>query len=219
MRGDRRLVSGHGRTTARSNVPPLPSGRGRKKVRRIVIAGLILVAGVVALIVSGYLLSVELSHARQREEEFHAAVPCPAAVTAADGSATDCVSTASFTVAKVRIHSGKHSYYTADLTGPKSASARRVEFGGKDPLLRRLHSGDTVRGTLWRGDIVTVTSADSEFRQNTADNPNGRGTRVLVVGTILTVVGAGLTVAGGCLTFDRARTAYRQRASRGFLHD
>ncbi|MBD0737664.1 hypothetical protein BGM09_30715 [Streptomyces sp. CBMA29] len=194
---------------------PMSPPRGTMRSRPVATAVLALTGGVIALVGGGCLLGIAVPHARHRERDFRAAVPCPADLAAMNRSAAQCLRTESFTVGKVRIRSGKNSYYTADLAGPESSATRRVRFAGKSPLLRRLESGDTVRGVLWRDGIVTVTSADGETRQDTKDNPTGSASNALVGGVVVTVGGAVLTGVGGALTVIAWRAAYRRRVPRG----
>jgi hypothetical protein len=175
------------------------SFRGRR-VARYAKPVLALAGGSAALVCCGGVLGLELPRANAVAHEFRAAVPC-----AVDGSGTDCLSTARFTVRDVRIRHGKTAQYDADLTGPPPGDVR-VEFEDEQPLLRRLHPGDTVHGTLWRGRIVTVTSSDGRIRQITVADPTRGPADAITFATILGISG-GVATAIGLILLIRLLTA------------
>ena len=171
----------------------------------------LLAGSAVAFTVCGVMLGVQLPHAKQRAHEFRAAVPC-----SSDTSTTNCLSTEHFTVGKVEIHNGRNSSYTADLTELPAgtgiaadtetdpAAHRRIHFDNANPLLHALHSGDTVRGTLWRGSVVAVTSDDGRITQSTKSDPTGGPSEALAGGVVFGVGGTVLLGFG-------VRAAYRRR--------
>lgn len=114
-----------------------------------------------------WLLVAGLPQAMAEEHDFKAATPCPASVIA---SRADCLRAAWFTVDDVRIRKGRGSSYSALLSGPLDWSGR-IDFEGEEPLLRRLHPGDLVMGTVWRGDIVAVSALGTG--QRTSAHPVG----------------------------------------------
>ncbi|MEU4492926.1 hypothetical protein AB0F96_05550 [Streptomyces sp. NPDC023998] len=139
-----------------------------RKLWKIRVKGMLaLCAGAVSFLAGIWLLVAGLPQAMAEEHDFKAATPCPASVVA---SRADCLRAAWFTVDEVRISKGRGSSYSAQLSGPADWSGR-IDFDGEKPLLRRLHPGDRVAGTVWRGDIVAVFALGTG--QRTSAHPVG----------------------------------------------
>jgi hypothetical protein len=170
-----------------------------------------LALGAAALAGCAALLAVALPDAQSRHDAYARAVPCAAGQEGQVGQdgqegqdGPDCLGAARCTVATVHIrHTGKSSYYWADLTCP-GAGTRRVPFDGDRPLLRTLHPGDAVTATSWRGKVVTLAAPGGTPAQRTDDDPADAPHDVTVASVIVGAVGI-LLVTVGCVELRRRR--------------
>ncbi|WP_327717327.1 hypothetical protein OG381_19315 [Streptomyces sp. NBC_00490] len=124
----------------------------------------------------------------ERYQEYRAAELCPDRSAATAKAAEDCLLTVPLTVERTRNEPGKRSgSYTATLDGAPVWSGT-LSFGDPDPVLERLVPGDRVTGTLWRGEVMTVSKG--ELRQNTSDAPRDEPQMTYAIGTFLGLLAA-----------------------------
>lgn len=160
-----------------------PDRRARdraRRVRKVRRRGMLaLFAGAASLLAGVWLLVAVLPSSLAEERAFKAAAPCLSSVTA---PRTDCLQATWFTIDDIRMRKGRGSSSSAHLSGPPAWSGR-VDFASENPLLRRLHPGEQVAGTVWLGEVVTISAQGT--RQWTSAHP----------------VGDPLLTAGSCLVF------------------
>ncbi|WP_129838639.1 hypothetical protein [Streptomyces sp. RFCAC02] len=114
-----------------------------------------------------------------RYEDYGAAEPCPAGV--ATRAREECVRTVTFVVEDTEVRkSGQNSTFEATVSGTPFWDGV-VAFGDPGPLLERLGPGDDVTGTVWRGDVMTL-SRDG-VRQSTSDEPRDDFQMTAAIGT------------------------------------
>ncbi|MDX3133676.1 hypothetical protein PV367_28755 [Streptomyces europaeiscabiei] len=151
------------------------------------IGATLLMLSLVPLLACVLVFGVWLPQDMNRYEEYGAAEPCGVGAPAKEWE--DCLRTVSFTVDNTRNTRSRSSGYRAALSGAPLWN-RTVEFGSPDPLLERLRPGDRVTGTVWRGDITSLSQGD--VRQSTSEEPRDEPQMTAAIGTF-----AGLLAALG----------------------
>ncbi|MFR9797776.1 hypothetical protein ACL02U_17995 [Streptomyces sp. MS06] len=81
-----------------------------------------------------------------------------------------------------------------------------MSFFADDPLLKRLHAGDRVTGTVWGGEVVAIAADGS--RQRTGADPVNEPFGFVLLGSFLGV--GGITGLGiGVYRLSASRRARR----------
>ncbi|MFD7392771.1 hypothetical protein ACFV46_30315 [Streptomyces sp. NPDC059852] len=143
---------------------------------------------------------------QERYEHYRAAEPCPAQAAPQETAAKDCLTTRHLTVAKAEsIHTGKVTAYEATLQDPGDASWQEaVRLSDSGQLSDKLHEGDEVIATGWRGDIVLLSK--DGVRQETTDAPRDERQGNAALGVLVALLGAQSLVFGVVrLEADRLR--------------
>ncbi|MFD3502557.1 hypothetical protein ACFWWT_27810 [Streptomyces sp. NPDC058676] len=146
---------------------------------RLVGAALIMVSLITAL--GCYLVfTAWLPADTKRYQDYLAAEPCDGRATAEAWE--DCLRTVSFTVESTEVKRSRSGGYRAALSGTPFWNGA-VAFGGPGPLLERLRPTDQVTGTVWRGDVMTVSKGG--VRQSTSEEPRNEPQMTVAIGTFL----------------------------------
>ncbi|WP_460066748.1 hypothetical protein [Streptomyces sp. YKOK-I1] len=134
-----------------------------------------------------------------RYRDYSGAEPCAAGT--APREYEDCLRTVAFTVEGTRIKGGRSGVYEATLSGAPFWNGV-LGFGDSGPLLHELERGDRVTGTVWRGEIMSV-SRDG-VRQESSDEPRDEPQMAAALGTCAGLLAAmALTVGTARLTRPR----------------
>lgn len=165
---------------------------------------LLAVLGVLALVVCAALLALVLPGAERRHDAFAHAAPCPSNVQ----QAADCLTTRRLNVESTHVHTGSGTY-EADLYSLATGDLD-VDFDGPGPLLETL--GGTgyvtqVYGTIWRGEVVRISSLDGATSQDTSASPDDHPTGIVVSAAIAGAVGLVLPAARWVVTRPHRRGA------------
>ncbi|MEU6529298.1 hypothetical protein ABZ869_08925 [Streptomyces sp. NPDC046928] len=133
---------------------------------------------------------------QERYEHYRAAEPCPAQAAPQETAAKDCLTTRHLTVAKAEsIHTGKVTAYEATLQDPGDASWQEaVRLSDSGQLSDKLHEGDEVIATGWRGDIVLLSK--DGVRQETTDAPRDERQGNAALGVLVALLAAQALVFG-----------------------
>ncbi|WAU82501.1 hypothetical protein O1Q96_23810 [Streptomyces sp. Qhu-G9] len=177
-------------TTRGMDGPSLPAPRADQPARRspgrprLVGAALIMLSLIPAL--GCYLVfTAWLPSDTKRHQDYVAAEACPAHATAEVRE--DCLRTVSFTVESTQIKQSRSGSYKAALSGTPFWNGV-VAFGDPGPLLEQLRPGDQVTGTVWRGDVMTVSKEG--VRQGTSEEPRDEPQMTVAIGTFLGLLAA-----------------------------
>ncbi|MGW5236377.1 hypothetical protein ACWEQU_29825 [Streptomyces nodosus] len=132
---------------------------------------------------------------------YRAARPCPSPVA----PAADCLRTVPATVRGKTIQEGhRNPRYKLFLDGPRGVPAE-LEMDGPDPLLSKLHKGDTVTLTRWRG--YTTAVSEGGVTQGSADTPDGEPEALTALALALLAVGLYGMYAGAVAARHASRHA------------
>ncbi|MFD0898890.1 MDR/zinc-dependent alcohol dehydrogenase-like family protein [Actinomadura sediminis] len=144
-----------------------------------------LVFGVVCVLGAALAALAGLPGRLAEQRAFDSAAACPAAPR----EPADCRWKQEFTISAIRLYAGRHSEITATLTD-RSGRERPTEFKSNEPLLDDLDDGDTVVGTIWRGEVVEIAAPGGV--QETEANPGGFAEAAM--GTVVVLGPTGLLV-------------------------
>ncbi|WP_328440014.1 hypothetical protein OHA71_28390 [Streptomyces sp. NBC_00444] len=162
--------------------------------------GALIVASLIPALFCYLAFAVWLPSDVGRHRDYGAAEQCPD--RAATQRAEDCLRTVTFTVKDTEIDSrGKRVSYTAILYAAPFWN-HEVAFGDPGPVLERLRPGERITGTVWRGDIMTITKGDA--RQNTADAPRDEAQMTAAIGTFAGLLAA-VALGFGAVRLTRPR--------------
>ncbi|MFI1680587.1 hypothetical protein [Streptomyces sp. NPDC020607] len=158
--------------------------------------GLLMIVGSVALATGCVLVFAKWLPADvARYEDYRAAQRCPAGSTP-DAWWEDCLRTIELTIVDTVVKGGgRSSEYRATVDSTRFQG--ELDFGDPGPLLDTLQAGDQAIGTVWRGDVVTLTK--DGVRQKTSDEPRHEPQMIAAAGA-----GLGLLAVLG-LVFGTAR--------------
>lgn len=133
---------------------------------------------------------------QERYEHYRAAAPCSEQATPQEVTAMDCLAIWHTTVTRTESRfTGKVRVYEATLKDKgDDASQRVVPFSDSGPLFDRLHRGDEVTATGWRGDIVVL--GKDGVRQNTSDAPRDEHQANAALGVLVALLAAQSLVFG-----------------------
>lgn len=172
------------------------SHRTSRKAVAVAVTWLLLgIAGVVGAVAAAA-LAVPGRLAEQRA--FDAARDCPAAPR----GPADCLWRQEFAISGIRLYSGRGSEIAATLTD-RAGVAWPTTYKTNEPLLDDLDDGDTVVGTVWRGDVVRIAAPGGV--QETTANPGGFAEAAVGTALVLGPTGLLLIVAAGWRLRCRAR--------------
>ncbi|MEW2509038.1 hypothetical protein [Streptomyces sp. NPDC046870] len=169
----------------------------RKSVSRVRLTGMALIVLALTAAVLSYLaFTVWVPDRQERYEQYRAAEPCPAQAAPREAAAEDCLVTGHFTVTKTEsTFTGKVTVREATLRGQGDGSRQTVvRFSDSGPLFDRLHRGDEVTATGWRGDVVALSK--DGVRQNTSDAPRDEHSGNAALGVLLALLAAQSLVFG-----------------------
>ncbi|WP_328890816.1 hypothetical protein [Streptomyces sp. NBC_00316] len=169
----------------------------RKSPGRARLTGVALIALSLIWAVLSYLaFTVWMPGQQERYEDYRAAAPCSEQATPQEVTAKDCLTTWHTTVTRTESAiRGKVRVYEATLKDKGDDSSQRVvPFSDSGPLFDKLHRGDEVTATGWRGDIV-VLSKDG-VRQNTSDAPRDEHQGNAAIGVLVALLAAESLVFG-----------------------
>ncbi|MFD5142570.1 hypothetical protein [Streptomyces sp. NPDC058401] len=154
-----------------------------RRPRPHLLAALFLPGGLACLALAA-LVASSVPATLAKERAYSSALPCPAMARPED---KNCLRLVPHTVLNTKIFDGRGAQYEARLASG-SASPLTVRFSGDSPLLVRLHRGDPVTATVWRGRITSVTGRG--VSQATPADPTGDYLYPIALSLLLTTVGA-----------------------------
>ncbi|MEV5312435.1 hypothetical protein [Streptomyces sp. NPDC052610] len=156
------------------------------RVRRLRGAGVLAgVFGVLAVPTAVVMLTVGVPQRASDERAFLSARPCGAETK---GPAEECLRTAWFTVEAVRVWQRRSPGGWVRVIAD-DGRGDRADFDGTGRFLQRARPGDRVVGTVWRGEIVTL-SAHGAYHHTTG-HPVGAPVAV-ACGALVLLVSGGL---------------------------
>lgn len=162
---------------------------------------LLLPLSLIPAVAAYFVLTVWLPHDIARYRDYVRAEPCAAGTSAREHE--DCLREATFTVEGTKIKDGgRSSVYEATLSGAPFWNGV-LSFGDATPLLSRLEPGDRVTGTVWRGDVMSLSRHG--VRQSSADEPRDEPQMIAALGTWAGLLSA-LGLATGSAHLAGART-------------
>ncbi|GAA0436098.1 hypothetical protein [Streptomyces luteireticuli] len=158
---------------------------GRHPLTNSATAILYLLAGVAGVAASVWMACFWVPDEIADERAYRSAPAC-----AQTSRTDDCVREREFTVSDVRLGKKQHEATLTDSAG----AARRVGFAGDGPLLSRLHDGDRVTGTVWRGAVQEI-AAEGTKQETWARSANPPGADLAAA---IGVGSAGLVLTAVC---------------------
>ncbi|KUO10837.1 hypothetical protein [Streptomyces sp. DSM 15324] len=186
------MASRGGTTHRRGKRPPRPHSPARTRAW----GALLLTLSLLPALACSFAFARWLPDDLDRYRDYASAGPCAAGTSPREHE--DCLREVVFTVDATRIKGGKGAVYRATLSGAPFWNGV-LDFGDSGPLLSELEPGDRVTGTVWRGEIMSV-SRDG-LLQASSDEPRDDPQMPAALGTLAGLLAAlALTVGTARLT-------------------
>ncbi|WP_416982656.1 hypothetical protein [Streptomyces sp. T028] len=182
---------------------------GKNITRTRIWGALLLTLSLIPALACYFIFTIWLPDDMERYRDYANAESCAAGTSPQEYE--DCLREVTFTVDRTKIKGGRNGTYQATLSGAPFWNGV-LGFGDSTPLLERLEPGDRVTGTVWRGDIMSL-SRDG-IRQKSGDEPRDEPQMPAALGTFAALLSA-LGLATGTARLTRPHTP-RPLPWRGF---